>query len=291
MDSVQVRRVSVSTPPAVRPVTMQQARDHLNILDDEEDGKLSMLLDAAVGQVEDDTGVGLCTRTNVLKLDAFPAGGFIRLPVAPLQSVTSVYYTPLETDTPVLLSSASYRVDTDSKPGRIWLRDAYDWPTDELIEANGVSITYVAGYGTGASGISGTVTMTIAAPGVVTWTAHELLENDAVTITTTGALPTGITAGTVYYVRDVTTNTFKLASTRGGSAITTTGSQSGTHTATLADGRPSSMPHGLVHAILLLVGHWFANREATTDQSSGNVSKLVMGYEPLINQHRLEWFA
>lgn len=75
-----------------------------------------------------------------------------------------------------------------------------------------------------------TVTMTIASPGVITWTAHPLVNGDTVILTTTGALPTGLTAGSKYYVVGATTNTFNLALTRGGTAINTTGSQSGVHT-------------------------------------------------------------
>lgn len=77
---------------------------------------------------------------------------------------------------------------------------------------------------------SATITMTIAAPCVVTWTAHPFANDEAVQFTTTGDLPTGITAGTTYYVKDQATNTFELSLTRGGGSITTTGSQSGTHT-------------------------------------------------------------
>jgi microcystin-dependent protein len=80
---------------------------------------------------------------------------------------------------------------------------------------------------------SATVTITIATPGVITWTAHGLSANDPVKFTTTGALPTGFVAGTTYYVvsASITTNTFQLSATAGGATINTTGSQSGTHTA------------------------------------------------------------
>lgn len=86
---------------------------------------------------------------------------------------------------------------------------------------------------------SATITVTIATPGVVTWTGHGLVANDAVKFKTSGALPTGITAGTTYYVRStgLTANTFQISATAGGSAINTTGSQSGTHTGINA-------PHG-----------------------------------------------
>lgn len=78
----------------------------------------------------------------------------------------------------------------------------------------------------------GTATMTIASPCVVTFTSHGLTLNDSIQFTTTGALPTGLLPSTTYYVisAGLTANTFQLATTRGGTAINTTGSQSGTHT-------------------------------------------------------------
>lgn len=78
---------------------------------------------------------------------------------------------------------------------------------------------------------SATVTITIASPGVVTWTAHGLAEGTPVTFNTTGALPTGLAADTQYYVTNPTTNTFQVAATRLGAAINTSGSQSGVHKA------------------------------------------------------------
>lgn len=56
---------------------------------------------------------------------------------------------------------------------------------------------------------------------------------DQVILSTTGSLPTGLTAGTAYYVVNRTDTTFSLATTAGGSAINTSGySQTGTHTET-----------------------------------------------------------
>ena len=83
---------------------------------------------------------------------------------------------------------------------------------------------------------SSTVTITIAAPGVVTWTAHGFAAGTPIVFTTTGALPTGLTTGTQYYVAASpapTTNTFSVTTTKGGggTAVTTSGSQSGVQTA------------------------------------------------------------
>lgn len=79
----------------------------------------------------------------------------------------------------------------------------------------------------------GTFTVTIAAPGIFTLTSHGLNTGDTIYLTTTGALPTGLSANTIYYVTKIDANTFKLATSRvnayAATNITTTGSQSGTH--------------------------------------------------------------
>lgn len=73
-----------------------------------------------------------------------------------------------------------------------------------------------------------TFTVTIAAPGVIT-TSISLVNGTAIALYSTGSLPTGLVPGTVYYVVSSTGTTFSLASTAGGSPITTSGAQSGTH--------------------------------------------------------------
>ena len=78
---------------------------------------------------------------------------------------------------------------------------------------------------------SATATITIAAPGVVTWTDHGLSVNDTIRFTTTGALPTGLAINTTYYVKTVLSpNTFTVSASAGGAAITTSGTQSGVQT-------------------------------------------------------------
>lgn len=78
----------------------------------------------------------------------------------------------------------------------------------------------------------GTCTITIASPAVITNTAHGLTENDVVAFTTSGTLPTGITAGVLYYVlaTGLTADTFEISETAGGTPVTTAGSQTGTQT-------------------------------------------------------------
>ncbi|TPK14167.1 hypothetical protein [Mesorhizobium sp. B2-5-11] len=94
---------------------------------------------------------------------------------------------------------------------------------------------------------SAAATITIAAPGVVTWTAHGLVAGTKVKFSTTGALPTGLVAGTEYLVKAVPdADTFTLSATKGGTEITTTGTQSGVHTATTVPTGPERLFMGMV---------------------------------------------
>lgn len=89
-----------------------------------------------------------------------------------------------------------------------------------------------------ASATIGTFTVTIASPGVVTLNSHGLATGDAVIPTTTDTLPTGITAGTTYYVIKNDSNSFwlatSLANALAATKINTSGSQAGTHTMSLS---------------------------------------------------------
>lgn len=80
----------------------------------------------------------------------------------------------------------------------------------------------------------GTFTVSIASPGVVTLNTHGLATGDCVELTTSGALPTGLSANTNYYVIYNDANSFWLATSYAnaiaGTKINTSGTQSGTHT-------------------------------------------------------------
>lgn len=76
------------------------------------------------------------------------------------------------------------------------------------------------------------VTITVASPGVVTWTNHGLSTGTAIVFSTSGTLPTGLTPGTTYYITSTGASTFTVSATKGGAAIDTTGSAGTGHTAT-----------------------------------------------------------
>jgi hypothetical protein len=118
--------------------------------------------------------------------------------------------------------------------------------TERLTDASGEPLWYVVSPGwayTSGTGpvinsnsvgqltVDGTATTPVASPGVVNVPGHGFSAGDSVSFTTGGTLPTGITAGTPYYViaAGLSTNEFRIAATAGGSAINFTGTTTGTH--------------------------------------------------------------
>lgn len=64
--------------------------------------------------------------------------------------------------------------------------------------------------------------------------AHGMPLNQRITVSSSGTLPAGLTAGTIYFLDNVFANTFQLV-TAGGTPVTITDNGTGTHTATLVD--------------------------------------------------------
>ena len=116
---------------------------------------------------------------------------------------------------------------TTASPLRLW--NQYNFGEDLIFAYQGGPIYYWnATYGVAPT----VMTVTIASPGVVTLDKN-LINGDAVVFQTSGALPTGIAAGTVYYVINVSGATCNISATYNGSAIITTGTQSGVHQLTV----------------------------------------------------------
>ena len=123
--------------------------------------------------------------------------------------------------------------------------------------------------------ITGTATMTIATPCVVTWGSATQLDGTAVVFSTTGALPTGLTVGTTYYIKNRSGTTFNLVATFGGDTlINTTGTQSGTHTCKAASTLPSERLSG-TDPLWLDLGP--TNRQAMFDSTISTGTEQTAG--------------
>lgn len=138
---------SLFTAPAQYPVTLQQAKTHLRIDDDQiaDDALVIGLIAAATDYAETFTRRALISQTWDGVMDDFPNGDAFRLAFPPLQSVTSITYTDANGDSQTF-SSAKYIVDIVSKPARIALAYQQEWPVTREI-ANAVTVRFVAGYG------------------------------------------------------------------------------------------------------------------------------------------------
>jgi hypothetical protein len=120
--------------------------------------------------------------------------------------------------------SGAWGIGTEStQTFRLWTQSNFG--EDLIFGARGGSIY----YWDASTNVSGTpFTVTIASPAVLTSTIN-LSDGMAIAFSTDGALPTGLNVGQIYYVINSTGLSCNLASTYNGSAITTTGSQSGSH--------------------------------------------------------------
>lgn len=152
--------LTLQSVPAEEPVTTAELRDWLRQESTADDTIIAALGRTARGMVERLLGRQLVTATWLLSLDNFPwPGGWqfienpglfpdphtIRMPKAPLQSVTSIQYYDMA-DTLNTLSSTVYEVDARTDPGRIMLGMGKVWPVTRLKPA-AVRVVFVAGYG------------------------------------------------------------------------------------------------------------------------------------------------
>jgi len=171
---------------------------------------------------------------TLARLAAIANGAVGEGAVTPLQGETIVISGEIVGDTTTPgLSHALFNCTVVGSPAifRPWVNTDGTPPAGAIYPNALRGDIMLAGFTFTYAGI--VATMTIAGPAVVTVTAHGLLEGNQVSFTTTGALPTGVVAGTTYYVRAPTTNTFNISATPTGALITTTGTQSGVHTAGL----------------------------------------------------------
>ena len=139
----------VKTAAAIRPVTIEEAKDHCRITDEVDNHYLDGLIRAATESTEDYTGRAWINRTLQMTLDGFPFGKLIELPRSPVSSTvgdTVITYTDLDGNTQTLATSI-YGVDTTPIVPVVYLKDGESWKTTLGTEPSVVTVQFVAGYG------------------------------------------------------------------------------------------------------------------------------------------------
>lgn len=153
--------LSLLTPPAQEPVSVDDVKPWCRVETGftMDDGIIGGMITAARRYCETATKSQFITATYLFVLDLFPqigqqwqwVGTPIRLPMPPLQSITSVQYLD-STGTLQTLASDKYTVDTVSKPGRIVPIFFEPWPVT-IPQPNSVQITMVCGFGDDGSDV------------------------------------------------------------------------------------------------------------------------------------------
>jgi uncharacterized phiE125 gp8 family phage protein len=141
----------IVTEPTEFPVSLEEAKAHLNVNHSDDDAKIELYIAAATAHIDGPDGWlgrSLVGRTYDLFLDAWPEDG-IRLTHPPIIEVEGVFYTRDADGDGVgaeeEFSSGSYVVDTRSIHGWVVPADA-GWATDILDTTNAVRVRYRAGY-------------------------------------------------------------------------------------------------------------------------------------------------
>ncbi len=141
----------MTAAPAAEPISLAEAKAHLRVDSDDEDALLGSLIVAGRAFVEKTLARALITQEWSLYLDAWPRGGTVMLPIAPVQEVTAVrVYDP--GDMPTDVDEDSYSVDALSEPARLLLSAG----GMQLLPArllNAYEVAFTAGYGDEASDV------------------------------------------------------------------------------------------------------------------------------------------
>jgi uncharacterized phiE125 gp8 family phage protein len=135
----------LATPPALEPVTLAEAKEHLRVLHGAEDALIGRLIKAVREHAEPSTGRAFITQTWDFWLPAFTRSGLIELPRPPLQAVTWVKY--LDRDgVEQTVDPVDYVVVAPGLVGTVQPAPDADWPATQR-HPQAVSIRFTAGYG------------------------------------------------------------------------------------------------------------------------------------------------
>ena len=141
----------LTTPPAIEPVSLAEAKAHLRVSHSEEDQLISTLISSARRIVEARSSLLLIQQDWTCYRDDWPDNGIIDLPLAPVMSVNSLTVFSDE-DIPASIDPAHFYADTASRPPRLLLRGSRVWTRPGRI-ASGIAIGVTAGFGPAATAV------------------------------------------------------------------------------------------------------------------------------------------
>lgn len=143
-------RLIETSPPAIEPLTLDEAKLHLRVTSTADDALITALIVTARQLCESFTGLSLIERDYSLYLDAWPASAVL-LPRPPLVSVQLVNIYDAAGDA-AAFDAANYTVGAAGMPGRIVLNDGVS-PPQPGRSGDGLEIQFTAGFGAAADNV------------------------------------------------------------------------------------------------------------------------------------------
>lgn len=146
-------RISVSTQPAIEPVTAAEALAFFQYegSDQASSDLAASLVITARQMVERDAAIALITQSRQMRFDTFPCGE-IEIRLAPVQSITSIQYRD-GNGTLQTWATDQYQSDLHSIPSRVAPKMGLSWPAVACGTMGAVIVTFVAGYGSTAADV------------------------------------------------------------------------------------------------------------------------------------------
>lgn len=140
-------RIVRTTPPAIEPVTVAEAKVHLRHFDVVEDALIGMLITAAREYAESYCGRSFITQAWRGVMDQFPCD-WIEIERGPLIAVQSIVYRDMGGVAQTIVAPAlpEWAIDTSGEIPRIAPGFGYTWP-NALPQIGAVQVNYTAGYG------------------------------------------------------------------------------------------------------------------------------------------------
>ena len=140
---MEVSQPTLVTAPTLRAISLEQARKQCELDQDDatHDDQLSMLIDTATDQFENDCDICLLTQTQRVYLEDFIDE--IYLPKRPIQSITSIKYYD-QSDALQTLASTVYSLNSPERS--VELKFNQVWPSVATERWDAVEVTYVCGY-------------------------------------------------------------------------------------------------------------------------------------------------
>ena len=138
----------IVTQPAVEPITLAEAKQHLRVDVTDDDALITILIIGAREACENFIHGKLITQTWEVELDAWPTDQSpVLIPIEPLISVQSVKWADDLNTVTTMTVATDYLVDTDSEPGRLVLPPNNNWPGNSLWPVSPIKINLTAGFG------------------------------------------------------------------------------------------------------------------------------------------------